>query len=412
MSDGEILLWESRLGGTPITADPKAISEPNERSAATSTATGPSTTFEATPPDSRPAEHPLVSPPVMSAVEAGRIIQNVAGSFARVSRVDAFAEKAEDAVQLLQATEVRTSAVPRDIVMAVREVVRLAVAFDDGVDEQQAIVLAGQMKDQVAALQGRDQDLPYELDGLVRACERVAQTLTAQVKDVAGLSITPPSALKVAFDRPAPGETLGTLVVARLANPGPESASDVKVVFTSPSPGVHFAQGGVSVPTIGPGEKLIAENAVELTDEVENEVDVRVHVTCEIGGVPRPTRASGPVPVRLLGDSIPATLRYVTGAPVRAHRTDLFHGRDKELEDLHSLLEFPAEEIAAQLEADAEEAEKVLPRVMSFVVTPQQEELIEMAVEAASDGTAGRDRKARGLTNLARRFLEDDGEAA
>jgi hypothetical protein len=39
------------------------------------------------------------------------------------------------------------------------------------------------------------------------------------------------------------------------------------------------------------------------------------------------------------------------------------------------------------------------------VVTPDQEEVIEQAVELASDGTAGRDRKARGLTNLARHFM-------
>ena len=36
-----------------------------------------------------------------------------------------------------------------------------------------------------------------------------------------------------------------------------------------------------------------------------------------------------------------------------------------------------------------------------------QEEVIEQAVELASDGVAGRDRKARGLTNLARRFLKE-----
>jgi ParB-like chromosome segregation protein Spo0J len=79
---------------------------------------------------------------------------------------------------------------------------------------------------------------------------------------------------------------------------------------------------------------------------------------------------------------------------------------DKQLQDLHSLLEFPAEEIAALLEGEAEEEEKVLPRVMSFVVTPEQEGLIEQAVELASDGTPGRDRKARGLANLAQRFME------
>ena len=79
---------------------------------------------------------------------------------------------------------------------------------------------------------------------------------------------------------------------------------------------------------------------------------------------------------------------------------------DKQIEELHALLEFPADDIAALLDAEAEEAEKVLPRVMSFVVTPDQEQVIEQAVGLASDGVAGRDRKARGLANLAKGFLE------
>lgn len=83
---------------------------------------------------------------------------------------------------------------------------------------------------------------------------------------------------------------------------------------------------------------------------------------------------------------------------------------DKQLEELHALLEFPAEEIAAALAEDAEKEEKALPQVMTFVVTAEQAAEIERAVELASDGTAGRDRKAKGLTNLARKFLE--GQAA
>jgi len=87
---------------------------------------------------------------------------------------------------------------------------------------------------------------------------------------------------------------------------------------------------------------------------------------------------------------------------------------DKQLEELHALLEFPADEVAAMLEEQAEEAERVLPRVLTYVVTPEQEALIEEAVEAASDGTPGRDRKARGLANLASHFMESlaDGHRA
>ena len=116
-----------------------------------------------------------------------------------------------------------------------------------------------------------------------------------------------------------------------------------------------------------------------------------------------------------------ATLNRLQGQDLPVKRAQLIHEllgemslddlagllpeTDKQLEELHALLEFPAEEIAALLEAEAAEDEKVLPRVMSFVVTPDQEEVIEQAVELASDGTPGRDRKARGLTNLAKNFM-------
>ena len=122
-----------------------------------------------------------------------------------------------------------------------------------------------------------------------------------------------------------------------------------------------------------------------------------------------------------------ATLNRLQGQDLPIKRAQLLHDlledisvddlagllpeTDKQLEELHALLEFPADEIAAQLEEEAEEAEKVLPRVMTYVVTPEQQEVIEQAVEAASDGTPGRDRKARGLANLATHFLGDAADA-
>ncbi len=117
-----------------------------------------------------------------------------------------------------------------------------------------------------------------------------------------------------------------------------------------------------------------------------------------------------------------ATLNRLEGQDVPVRRAELIHEllgemsledlagllpeTDRQLEDLHALLEFPAGEIAELLEQEAEQEEKVLPRVMSFVVTADQEQVIEQAVELASDGTPGRDRKARGLANLAKTYLK------
>lgn len=118
-----------------------------------------------------------------------------------------------------------------------------------------------------------------------------------------------------------------------------------------------------------------------------------------------------------------ATLNRLQGQDLPIRRAQLIHEllgemsatdlagllpeTDKQLEELHALLEFPADEIAALLAEQAAEDEKVLPRVLTFVVTPEQEETIDRAVDLASDGTVGRDRKARGLANLARHFLKE-----
>lgn len=116
-----------------------------------------------------------------------------------------------------------------------------------------------------------------------------------------------------------------------------------------------------------------------------------------------------------------ATLNRLQGADQPIRRAQLIHEllgemsledlagllpeSDKQIEELHALLEFPAEEVAAQLAEDAEAQEKTLPQVLTFVVTKEQADQIELAVELASDGTPGRDRKAKGLANLAARFL-------
>ena len=125
-----------------------------------------------------------------------------------------------------------------------------------------------------------------------------------------------------------------------------------------------------------------------------------------------------------------ATLNRLEGQDVPIRRAQLIHEllgelnmgdlagllpeTDKQLEELEALLQFPADEIAALLDEQVDEEEKVLPRVMTFVVTPEQEQLVERAIELASDGTPGRDRKAKGLINLARHFLQtrEDGNTA
>ena len=123
-----------------------------------------------------------------------------------------------------------------------------------------------------------------------------------------------------------------------------------------------------------------------------------------------------------------ATLNRLEGQDQPLRRAELLHAllgewgpsdlagllpeTEGEILDLHSLLEFPAEEIAEKLAQEAAEREKTLPVVIHFVVSHEQAELIDSAIERASDGVVGRDRKARGLANLARHFLEGQSNGA
>lgn len=83
---------------------------------------------------------------------------------------------------------------------------------------------------------------------------------------------------------------------------------------------------------------------------------------------------------------------------------------EAEIRDLHALLEFPADDVTADLAARAAEEDKTLPQVLTFVVRAEHAPEILQAIESASDGIQGRDRKARGLLNLARHYLEPRDE--
>ena len=100
-------------------------------------------------------------------------------------------------------------------------------------------------------------------------------------------------------------------------------------------------------------------------------------------------------------------LHEILGEMTATDLAGLLPEDEKQIEELHTLLEFPADEVAAELDREAEEAEKTLPVVLNFVLTPEQARLVDEAIEAVSDGTPGRDRKARGLAGLARHFLEN-----
>ncbi len=313
MSESDVRFWEQRLARTRVTTE-----EPEE----------PPTEQEDVAPE------PEQPSPALTAKEAERVIQQVAPLLRRIKDVRALAVRADDVEQLLLAVRSKQPEMPDDTVSPIREVVRLAVTFHKGVDEERGQALALKMEEQLDPLRAQQRNLPYELQDLALACERVAESFPVRIRAIPELSITPPSDLRFTLDHPAASETYHTRIFARLTNPASEDAHNLRVAFMSPSPCVRFSEEEITVPVLERGEKLIAECPMEVSEGVGDTVEIRVHVIYDIAGIRRTSHASGNVPVRPIGAPIPVTERYVTLAPVGPDRKDLFHGRDKELADL------------------------------------------------------------------------------
>jgi ParB family chromosome partitioning protein len=79
----------------------------------------------------------------------------------------------------------------------------------------------------------------------------------------------------------------------------------------------------------------------------------------------------------------------------------------EELEDLQSLLQIP-DGLDAALQEEAERMERERPRVISFALSPKQEQIVEAAIERSLAEVAGTSRGAA-LTHIARTYLEREG---
>jgi ParB family transcriptional regulator, chromosome partitioning protein len=77
-----------------------------------------------------------------------------------------------------------------------------------------------------------------------------------------------------------------------------------------------------------------------------------------------------------------------------------------QLRDTLDLLELDPDKLMAELEEAAQRRESSAPRLISFAVLPEDEEVIERAIEEAASSLNGANRRGRALAVLARSYLE------
>ena len=136
------------------------------------------------------------------------------------------------------------------------------------------------------------------------------------------------------LDVPRPGEMYATRICARIANSSSDDMRNLTVAFTSTSKYLQIINPDISIPRLSSKGTHIAECAVQVADGAEDSIDIRVFVSYEVGGVKRSIQTGGHIPILSVGERISTSVRFNTNSPVSVNRKDLFHGRDRELQDL------------------------------------------------------------------------------
>ncbi|HOX41485.1 MAG TPA: ATP-binding protein, partial [bacterium] len=266
--------------------------------------------------------------------DAEKILQRTAGSFKPVINVETLSVHADNAEDLIAAVQFKHPDLSQDVVSAIRAIIQFSIIFRKGVDEEKGKTIASSIRSNVEILKAKQGSCPFELIGLIEACERVAQNISVRIKSIPDLHITPPFDLKVFFGKPDVGESFSTRICARITNPSSETVEQIKVAFTSPSSFVNFSCEEVFIPNLQALAKCLAECPVEIKHGIEDNVEIRVYVVYQIRGISRSIQNSCKVPIKKLERTIPVTERYLTSRPVDVDRVDLFHGRSQELKDL------------------------------------------------------------------------------
>ena len=137
-----------------------------------------------------------------------------------------------------------------------------------------------------------------------------------------------------ATEQGTPG--IETRLAARLSNPADEPATDLQITLTTSSEHLNLPVPEFVAPDVPPHGKVIVDFPVLLEGAAPfgNSLNLRLHTAYKSVGVNRGVHARGDISIGVPPLPIPVTMRFVTDAPVAPDRTDLFHGRDRELSEL------------------------------------------------------------------------------
>jgi NYN domain-containing protein len=268
-----------------------------------------------------------------------RLIQELAPRFVNVPDVQSLVRQSADAQRLIAAAKAKRPEISDELVNRLQDCLRLVGDFYQGVTEEQAEALGQKLSEERTALTGQKDKIPYELVSLAQSVDRISQNVLVRARTGSQLTISTPADLGMFVGGSRDSEAAITTLLARVSNDGPESAKNLQVVFFSTSHSVKFPNQPVQVSELNSQSRAIVECKAEIDQAVEEKIDVTVHLTCEMSGIARTFKKSGAVRVHSTWQLIPTDLRYVTTAPVGIERSDLFHGRERELRELAQAFE-------------------------------------------------------------------------
>ncbi|HEX6357916.1 NYN domain-containing protein [Actinophytocola sp.] len=271
----------------------------------------------------------------MDAGAAQLVVDRLTPLFDRVSTSEQLVEHAADVADLLRAAGVLGRSAPDGVEASIRDVLAMTMELEQGAAAERIPVVNAGMREAEGVLIAGLNTVPVEVRGLTRATLNVIRHVQARFHGVPDLTITMPDALRMSLAEPAAGQHLTTRLAVRLSNPASEPALDAKLTVISETNELVVDVAEINLGVIAAESKTVVDFRVMLTGIPANaRCGIRCHVAYRSAGIGRAVHARAEVPTGPAEPPVPVTERFVINAPVSPDRVDLFHGRERELEEL------------------------------------------------------------------------------
>ena len=262
--------------------------------------------------------------------EAQEVLHKLAGTFRGAHTVESLLARADDANRLIDAAVIRDPDVPQSAILSLRRLLELFSTFA-GASPRDKRTHAKEMAEQLQGLELLKEPQWWNLQGLAASCNTAVMRLANALTLYPDLTLAPTLALRLAHATDAPHSTRAWV---RVMNPAAVAATDLTLRFRCGENDIQVSADPVRVDALAERASRVVECPLDVLGRNPRRLDLGIEVSYRIENLPRTVDLHTAVELVEPFPPIPSSERYVNTRYVGLDRSDLFRGRQQELDEL------------------------------------------------------------------------------